>query len=117
MTSNTRFEFLHPALWTVDDAKTHFPAPVQITDLPIGQLLKDLGPRWLTKGTTIAGAMNDACKDHNANKRYFQIAKDLLRIRQSKKPVKESDLSTFCESWLRGLNETRRPVSHLRRSV
>ena len=112
MTSTTPFTLNHPIQWTQASASSCFPAPIRHTkDLSIDKLFEDLHPRWLSGGVNIEQAIRDACRNHTPDI-DLQWAKDSLRGRQTKNIwpgyTQEEHTSTFCTTWLKGLNEPRR---------
>jgi hypothetical protein len=111
MTSPTRPKSEHPLQWTKESASRRFPVPIQQgKDRSIGELLKDLHPKWLVGGVKIEQAMLQACKDHTPGL-SLEFAMKHLRCVQTLKTWHgdnmEDHVSNFCFSWLKALNEPR----------
>lgn len=121
MTSTTHPTFEHPIQWTKESASSCFPVPIRQTkDLPIGELFEDLHPKWLTGGVKLEQAIRQACKDHTPDV-DLQWAKENLHRRQTMKTWHgenmEDHISSFCTTWLKGLNEPRALRRYRNRSV
>ena len=111
MERDTEYECRHPIEWRQASASTAFPVPITDTkDLPIGKLMKDLHPKWLSGGVNLKKAIQLASQDSELES-HMQRAKKRLHLSQTKEVwyslTAEEDASDFCKTWLEDLNEPR----------